>query len=135
MRMETCVSCGQEIEAAKLLLSDKGSICELCNIDQEMQPKTGLATPALWVGAVAVLLPFVIRVRQSSISFVDGKTIVGPSISYIALAGGATALVVSLLLLVQGWRADNKRAVRLTIAGVIFGGGLLQIARGFVPFL
>lgn len=133
MSEKFCVVCNER-DPSRLLLSERGYICERCNLDAEPAPTPGVVTPMLLIGYVAGFLPCVFSFRQSSVSYVNGEIVTGWSFDYVAMTVGAFALIVSVLLLIQGIRTPERRGLRIGLAAGVLVLALVQLLRSVIPF-
>lgn len=82
-------------------------------------------------GLASALVPFVCH--ANSTQTVNG--VVTSYIDYVALAGGALAVLIGAFVLRHGMRATERKGRTLAVAGVTVAIGLLQIVLGLGLFV
>jgi len=113
MGTESCTTCGSAIQNAAVT----GIFCQSC-YDKDVAPKPGWKawfTGPLYVGLVAVLVPFAFTIRVNALD-------------YVALAGGAIGLASSLAGVAVGLKAPaDERKKKLIAAGIVFFLAFIQL--------
>jgi hypothetical protein len=85
------------------------------------------------VGLGAGLLPFIISIRSSQSTTVNGQVVSSSSLDYVALLGGGVALLAGAVALLSASKvADKKRPMAVAAAVLLLGA--FQLVRGFGLF-
>ena len=127
--MKACAVCGKEVEESELYTSGNGEVCGSCHLDDEL-PKPGLPiSPIAMVALAGGVVPFFASFSTSSSATVNG-VITGSHTDYVAIGGGAVAVLVGLVATVLGLKAANKAmGIGAPLLAVLLG--VYQLLRGF----
>jgi hypothetical protein len=121
MSNEACATCGAAIANSAVT----GILCQGCH-DKEIAPKPGWKawfTGPLYVGWVAVLIPFFFSIRLNALD-------------YVALAGGGIGLASSAAGLALGLKAPaDEKKKKLIAAAIVFFLGFVQLRASGVLIL
>jgi hypothetical protein len=125
--MANCSSCNALVDGAQILYTADGRVvCSPCfgkaslQLDAERAkegPGAGIAT----IGAVAGVLPFLFSITHSNH---------GVRRDWVAVSGGAIAILFGAIAIVGAMRAGNRGGA-LGLAAAVAALGLYQLARGF----
>jgi hypothetical protein len=96
----------------------------------EIAPKSPLGGAEI-VALVLGLLPFVAQLSVSAQETINGGVIASSRHDYVALGGGAAAIIFALIGLIVALRGGRYLRKRLIADGLLIALGLYQAARGF----
>ena len=102
--------------------------------DPELAEMRGVKVPGApeYIGGAAGALPFFAHYSQSSSTTVNGVVTTASFIDYIAVGGGAVAVLFGLVSLAfVGKTAPTKKGLRLGLAAGLLLLGAFQLVRGF----
>lgn len=102
--------------------------------DPEVAAMRGVKVPsaAEYIGAVAGCIPFVIHYSSASSTTVNGVVTSSSYLDYVAVAGGATAVLFGLVsLALLGKTAPDKKQLRTMFGIGLLLLGIFQLVRGF----
>ncbi len=100
-------------------------------IDQELEALRPLLPMIGKIGLGAAIIPFFLSFSSSSSQTVNGQVVEASHLDYVAVPGGAIAVLAGLVALAMGVKVTTGRGKRLGLAGLVVGLGLFQLARGF----
>lgn len=126
--MGTCASCASDVDELALVMSDKGEICEACELEEIQQGRIKALTAPGIAGLVAGALPFFVNFSTSSSQTINGQVVEAAHFDFVAVPCGALALLLSVVV---GITALGKgKARRLPVAGGVLILGVVQLLRG-----
>jgi hypothetical protein len=111
-----------------LVMSDKGEICEECELEEIQQGRIKALTAPGIAGLVAGALPFFFNFSTSNSQTINGQVVESSHFDFVAVPCGALALLLSVVV---GLTALGKgKAKRLPVAAGVLILGLVQLVRG-----
>jgi hypothetical protein len=127
--MKACAACGIEVEESDLFMSDKGEVCASCDLDDEIGSKGLMLGPLTITALVCAIGPFFFSISSSS-SSASGYTY----IDYVALPGGAGALLIGVAALATAKKSGGDQMRNFAASAGAIALGVIQVLRGFGKF-
>jgi hypothetical protein len=128
--MKACASCGIEVAESELFMSDKGEVCGACNLDDEISGSGSLLSPVTIVAIIAGVLPFFFSMSSSTSSMVNGVVVDSSHLDYVAVGGGAVALLAGIMAAMSARKSGSGDSKGLVVAVLIVCLGIYQLLRG-----
>jgi hypothetical protein len=116
---------------AELRTVGPGVMCFECGSNAGAIPASKFPLSGIGIAAVAAaLIPFFGHYTTSSSISENGEVVSATYRDYVALAGGALAIVLGGVAVLGALKATEQRNLRLGIVGGAIALGVLQVLRG-----
>ena len=109
-----------------------GEIPTDAELNELQQGQTKVMSTFSIIGLVAGIVPFFLSFHSSTSQSINGEVLHSTYVDYVAVPGGALALLMGVVALVDGLRNQAAgKGIRAGIAVAIAGLGIFQLLRGF----
>jgi len=129
----SCSSCGKAVSGGDVLYTeDARVVCPTCFAKADVvatQQRASGGTGSLVAGAIAGVVPFMIHVTSSSVVTHNGEIVESSYRDWVAIGGGAIALVCGAIAVVAARAAGGGS--RLALGALVVLLGAYQVVRGF----
>ena len=129
--MPNCTNCGRLYPDAELRTVGQAVMCFDCASSAGAIPASRFPLSGMGIAAVAAaLIPFFAHYTTSSSLSENGELVSSTYRDYVALAGGALAIVLGGVAVLGALKATEQRNLRLGLVGGAIALGVLQVLRG-----
>ena len=129
IKTNNCASCGLNFCETKMVYSENGMVCAICDVDNQSKPlNAGPLHPVALFGIVTGMLPFFFSLAETTTTTINGQTTT-EYFDVVGAAGGGLACLAGAAAVVFAMRSDKKMPVIAVGAGVL-ALGLYQLLHG-----